>query len=91
MKAAVKLRKLISVLVTAAFFSVAALGIVNGSPTLDAFIRAGIASLVVTAFAIAFLRTVEDALARATDKKSDGFSIAARRKSNASADELGNG
>jgi hypothetical protein len=89
MQAAMKLRKLISVLVTGVFFLVAAIGVLNGATTLDALVRAGITSLVVTGLAIAFLRTVEDALTRATDEKSGGYSAAARRDAIAKANNPG--
>ncbi len=84
-----RLRRLISVVVTGVFFAVAALGITDGAATLDAFVRAGIASLVVALLAIALLRTVEDALARIANEKVGGSGTTARLGDVASADESG--
>ena len=86
---ALRLRRLISLLVTGVFFVVAALGELNGATTQDAMLRAGIASLVVAALAIAFLRTVEDALTRVAREKAGGSATAARFDNIASADESG--
>jgi hypothetical protein len=89
MSPALRLRKLISVLVTGVFFAVAALGELSGATPQDAFVRAAIAGLVVAGLAIAFLRTVEDALSRAASEEVGGSKTKLRPEGMTGADESG--
>lgn len=78
MGSAIRLRKLIPVVVTGVYFVVAASAALSGATTEDTLVRAGVAGLVVAALAIAFLRTVEDALTRVASENEGGFSAATR-------------
>ena len=58
----VKIRQGIVLGTTGMFFVVAALGQMNGASGTDAFVKAGIACLVVVCLSIAFLSVIEPAL-----------------------------
>jgi hypothetical protein len=62
---AVKARKATAYVLTLAFFSAAAMALLHGASTMEAFLKAGALCLVCTGLAIPLLKLIEEALEKA--------------------------
>ncbi len=63
----IKIRRAIVYVATGLFFAVAALAQLQGAGPLDAFLKAGVACLILTAIGFVIARIVDDAARRATE------------------------
>lgn len=68
----IKIRRAIVYAATGLFFAVAALAQVQGDGPLDAFLKAGVACLVLSGIGFMIARIVDDAARRATEADSAG-------------------
>lgn len=63
----VKIRRGVVYAATGAFFAVAAIAQLQGDDTLDAFVKAGVACLVLVVIGVLILHIVDDAAGKATE------------------------